>query len=64
MQITLNLTEDQAERLKQLAEFLGVDPSELARAALSDLLSHPADDFRRAASYVLQKNRQVYERLI
>ena len=63
MPISLNLTEDQSVRLTQLAQSLSVDPRELAQAAVSSLLTRPADDFDRAASHVLQKNKELYERL-
>ncbi len=42
---------------------LGVDASELAKAAVNDLLSRPDDDFARAATQVLEKNRELYRRL-
>jgi len=61
--ITVNLSEDQARRLQRLAESLSVEPSELARAAVNGLLARPADDFQRAALFVLEKNRDLYERL-
>jgi len=61
--ITVNLNDEQVKQLRQLAESLSVEPSELARAAVNNLLGHPADDFRRAASHVLQKNKELYERL-
>ena len=62
-QITVSLSEEQTEHLKNLATFLGVDPNELARAACVDLVSQPSEDFQKAANYVLDKNRQLYERL-
>ena len=63
MNITVPLTDEQAERLNRFAESLGVDPAELARAACVDLLSQPARDFRDAAAHVLDKNRELYRRL-
>ena len=63
VQITVDLTEEQTEQLKQLAESLGVDPTALARAAFADLLSCPTDDFQRAAAHVLEKNEELYRRL-
>jgi len=50
-------------RLEQRSRELGVDPRELAKAAINDLLSRPADDFDRAAGFVLEKNRELYRRL-
>ena len=63
MNITVPLTDEQAQRLNELAESLGIDPAELARAACVDLVSQPSDDFRDAAKHVLQKNRELYRRL-
>jgi len=63
MNITVPLTVEQAERLNQLAESLGVDPAELARAACVDVVSQPPNDFRKAAGHVLEKNRELYRRL-
>jgi predicted transcriptional regulator len=63
MNITVPLTDEQAQRLDQLAESLGIDPTELARAACVDLVSQPPDDFRDVAKQVLTKNRELYRRL-
>jgi hypothetical protein len=53
MQIALELSPDQAQKLRPEAERLGVARDELARAALSDLLSSPDDAFETAAKRVL-----------
>lgn len=63
MSITVNLDEEQSVRLEKLARDLGVDPRELAKAAVQDLLSRSASDFERAAKFVLEKNRELYRRL-
>ena len=63
MSISLELDEAQSERLKALARELNVDVRDLAKAAVNDLLTRPADDFERAAHYVLDKNRELYRRL-
>ena len=63
MNIAVPLTDDQAQRLNQLAESLGIDPTDLDRAACVDLISLPPDDFRDAAEHVLEKNRELYGRL-
>jgi len=63
MSISVNLNEDQSARLEERARKLGVDARELAKAAVNDLLSRPADDFDRAARFVLEKNRELYRRL-
>jgi antitoxin FitA len=63
MAILLQLDEVQSERLQELARELKVDANELAKAAINDLVSRPADDFDRAVRYVLEKNRELYRRL-
>ena len=63
MTITLKLDEEQSRRLVEIAHELKVDPAELARAAITDLVSRPSDDFDRAARRVLEKNRELYRRL-
>jgi len=63
MSVNINLNEEQAARLEQRARELGVDARELAKAAVNDLLSRPAEDFDRAAQSVLKKNRELYRRL-
>jgi hypothetical protein len=63
MQLSIELASDQAERLRQEAERLGIAPDELARAAVSELLSVPDDAFQSAAERVLRKNRELYRRL-
>jgi len=63
MNVAFELPAAQAERLRQLADQLGISPSELARAAVTDLLAERDDDFRRAAEQVLRKNTELYRRL-
>jgi hypothetical protein len=63
MKLAIELTESQAERLREEAGRLGVAPEELARAAVSDLLTAQGDEFRRAAELVLEKNQELYRRL-
>lgn len=46
---------EQSVRLEEHARKLGVDARELAKAAVNDLLTRPADDFDRAAKFVLEK---------
>lgn len=63
MSIAVRLDDEQSRRIEQLAQELGVDACELAKAAVDDLLSRPTDDFDRAARFVLEKNRELYRRL-
>ena len=63
MTISLQLDDEQSRRLIEVAGELNIDPSELAKAAISELVSRPSDDFDRAARHVLEKNRELYRRL-
>jgi antitoxin FitA len=63
MSISLQLDEEQSRRLEELARRLNVDPGELAKAAINDLVARPGDDFEGAVRYVLEKNRELYRRL-
>ena len=52
MKLEIDLSPAQEERLRQEAERLNITPEELARAALSDLLSDRDQDFSIAAERV------------
>ncbi len=64
MKLAIDLLPAQAERLHERAKSLGLQPEELARAAVADLLTTPDDEFRAAAEVVLQKNAELYRRLV
>jgi hypothetical protein len=63
MTIPIELSESQAEKLRDQAQRLGVEPQALATAAVIDLLNREASDFEQAAEYVVLKNRELYKRL-
>ena len=63
MTISIDLSESQADQLREEAQRLGVEPQALATAAVMDLLSRGTEDFGAAADYVLRKNRELYKRL-
>ena len=63
MNVAFELPPAQAEKLRQAAEQLGISPSELARAAVTDLLDERDETFRQAAERVLRKNDDLYRRL-
>lgn len=60
---TVTLPEGLAHKLKTLAAEAGVTPEELLRSSMEEWLSHPREDFARAADYVLRKNAELYRRL-
>jgi hypothetical protein len=63
MTLTVELNEEQAERLRELAVSLQVEPGTLARAVVVHFLDRTEDDFQAAADHVLRKNHELYERL-
>ena len=54
MNLDIDLTPAQVERLRQEAERLKITPEELARAALADLLSERDQDFKVVAERILK----------
>ncbi len=63
MTLNLELDEQQIQRLQDTARRLNVSVSDLAKAAINDLLAKPESDFERAATRVLRKNADLYKRL-
>lgn len=63
MTLNLELNEQQARRLQEVARRLNVSVNDLARAAINDLLAKPDNDFEHAAERVLKKNTELYKRL-
>lgn len=63
MRVAIELTEEQLAQLNEQATALGVRAEELARAAVVDLVTKPAEDFREVAQRVLAKNAELYRRL-
>jgi hypothetical protein len=63
MKIAFEISVEEAELLSSTAVRLGVRPEELARATIADVLSQDKEALRKAAEYVVQKNRELYQRL-
>ena len=63
MKLAIQLTEDQERRLAEIAGRLKVPPAALAEAAVRELVAQPEADFDRVCSRLLEKNRELYERL-
>jgi len=61
--ITINLSEERMERLREVASRLGVSPEDLARMSVEALLARPDEKFEEAARHVLEKNAELYRRL-
>ena len=63
MTFSLELPREAEQRLIEAARRLNVPVSELAAAAVRDLLAEPAEEFDAVARRVLEKNRELYRRL-
>ena len=63
MTLAIDLSDHQARALSEAAARLQISESELAAAAVRDLLAQPAADFDAAAHRVLEKNADLYRRL-
>ena len=61
--ITINIPDDQLQKLQQLAQESGISLEDLLRASIDEWLSYPKSEFVKASSYVLKKNAQLYRRL-
>lgn len=61
--ITIDIPDHQLQKLQDLAKVHGVSPEALLRANLEDWLSSLKPEFSDAASYVLKKNAELYNRL-
>ena len=61
--LTLQLSDDTAERLEALAEKLGISPEEIVQAGLAEQLSSSGSEYEKAAARVLQRNAELYRRL-
>jgi len=62
--ITVTISHDCLLKLKELADRLNITPEELARVTIVEFLARPDDTFERAVYYVLNKNSDLYRRLI
>ena len=61
--MALQLDDVRADALRKKAERVGLEPEQLLRASVDDLIAQPDVDFDQAANRVLSKNRELYRRL-
>jgi hypothetical protein len=55
--ITVALPEERLAKLNEMARQLGIEPEELVRVSIEELLTRPEADFEQAVDYVLEKKR-------
>jgi len=63
LKLATELSTAQTQKLQAEAKRLRLSPDDLARTALSDLLSTPDAEFQEVVRRVLTKNRELYKRL-
>lgn len=63
MTVAIELTPEQERSLREAAERLNVSPDQLVAAAVRDLVGNSGADFVAAADRVMEKNRELYNRL-
>lgn len=61
--ITISLSDERFQQLREIAARFGVAPEELLRVSVEELLARPEEEFRHALDYVLRKNADLYRRL-
>ena len=61
--ITIAIPDERLLKLKELAARFQVTPEELVRVSVEEILTRSEEDFQAAASYVLKKNAELYQRL-
>jgi hypothetical protein len=57
------LADHTATKLQEAAQRLGITPESLAQISVEEMLARFDQDFLAAASYVLNKNAELYRRL-
>lgn len=62
-EITIQLEDNKSQALREKAKRYGLDPEQFLAAYVEDLISQPENDFDEAASRVLSKNKELYQRL-
>ncbi len=61
--ITIDLPDNQFQKLQDLARMHGIPVELLLCASIEDSLSSSKSDFTQAAEYVVNKNAELYRRL-
>lgn len=61
--LTIQLSDETADRLQALAKKLGMSAEEVAQASIDDQLKRLDAEYEKAADEVLSKNADLYQRL-
>jgi len=63
MSMAFELSDHDAEKLREKAESLGISPQKLREAGVEDFLNQPDEQFTETLKDVLEKNSELYDRL-
>jgi len=61
--LTITVSDERLEQLREAAARLGISLEDLTRAGVEDLLARPDEALQKAVDYVVQKNADLYRRL-
>ena len=61
--LTIQLSDETADRLETLADELGMSLEEVAQISIDDQLKRLGQEYEEAAEEVLSKNAELYQRL-
>jgi predicted transcriptional regulator len=61
--LTIELSDETADRLETLADELGMSLEEAAQISIDDQLKRLGQEYEEAAEEVLSKNAELYQRL-
>lgn len=61
--ITVSLTEEQKNRLEEIARHSGATVEDVARVGLQAWLDQERQELLSTATYLLKKNAELYQRL-
>lgn len=62
-EIRIKLADEQYHQLRETAGRFGLAPEEMARLGLEDLLVGSDESVRAQIDYVIEKNKELYQRL-
>jgi hypothetical protein len=61
--ITITLPEEKALKIREIARNMNINPEDLVRVGIEDLISIPEEEIRKAMAYVFNKNIDLYVKL-
>ncbi|MES0488446.1 MAG: hypothetical protein ABUK01_00535 [Leptospirales bacterium] len=63
MKVTLDIPKEKFSLIEVTAQELGLEAKQLMQSLLNDQISSSKEDFERTANYVIEKNKDLYDRL-